>query len=53
MLSKTMTRTPEDTKTQHEQVADVEQMSMDGSTPMATEPGDKEQRAMMEKKLLQ
>ena len=51
MLSKTMTRTPEDNKTQCEQ-ADVEQISMDGSTPMATEAGDKERRAMVEKKLL-
>ncbi|KAI7878568.1 MFS general substrate transporter [Lichtheimia hyalospora FSU 10163] len=46
-----MTRTPEDNKTQCEQ-ADVEQISMDGSTPMATEAGDKERRAMVEKKLL-
>lgn len=50
MLSKTMTRTPEDDKAQH--VDDAEQISMNGSTPMATEAGDKERRAMVEKKLL-
>lgn len=49
MLSKTMTRTPEDDKAQHD---DAEQISMNGSTPMATEAGDKERRAMVEKKLL-